>query len=377
MSIRILQVVDTLIAGGAERMAVNIANSLPVNDFSVSLATTWKTGELQSEIAPHVRKFHFLARFRYDPDVVIKFSRFLQKEDFDIIHVHSNALIITVLAHQLSRTDSLLIWHDHYGRLEIRKRPVFLYWLALSKLDGVLSVSRKLENWAVNEMKVPQNKVWYLPNFVEYPLNQENIDLNLPGKSGFRIICVANIRKQKDHLTLVKAFLQVITVIPDATLIMVGKVNEPDLLVELEDYLSEHGLKGAVHFLGQRMDVLNILRFCDVAVLSSISEAFPLVLMEYGWAKLGVVSTRVGDCEEILLGGEAGLLVQPGDISAMAEAIQNLLEHPEIRRRLAENLHEHVSRNYSKQAVMTNLVDIYQTLLQEREAKKFENPSDR
>jgi len=70
------------------------------------------------------------------------------------------------------------------------------------------------------------------------------------------------------------------------------------------------------------------------------------------------------------------LLVQPGDISAMAEAIQNLLEHPEIRRRLAENLHEHVSRNYSKQAVMTNLVDIYQTLLQEREAKKFENPSD-
>ena len=65
MSIRILQVVDTLIAGGAERMAVNIANSLPVNDFSVSLATTWKTGDLQSEIDPHVRKFHFLYFFKY------------------------------------------------------------------------------------------------------------------------------------------------------------------------------------------------------------------------------------------------------------------------------------------------------------------------
>ncbi len=351
-------------------MAVSIANSLPVNQFNISIATTWKIGDLENQVAQHIRRFDFPARFHYDPFVAVKLSHLIRKEAFDLIHVHSNALFVTVCAHRLSLTNSLLVWHDHYGRLETRKRPVLPYRMALSELDGVLSVSRKLENWAVREMKVPQNKVWYLPNFVEFQTNLQNHDLNLPGKPGYRIVCVANIRKQKDHLTLIKAFRQVKTVIPEASLLLVGKVNEPALLVELEKYIFEQGLEDAIHFLGQRMDVPNILQVCDVGILSSESEAFPLVLIEYGLARLGVVATRVGDCEEILLGGDAGMLVPPGSVSAMVEAMLMLLKDSELRRRLGDKLHGHVSRNYSKQVFIKNLLEIYQILLPHKEIEQ-------
>lgn len=366
MTLRVLQVTDTLTAGGAERMAVNIANHLPENEYTASLATTWKTGELEACISAQVRYHPVIVRRHYDLSAVQSLKNILIREKFDILHVHANALFSTILAAKLAKSRSLLLWHDHYGRLETRKRPAVIYRLALRQVDGIAAVSQKLVRWAVDEMHVPAERVWYLPNFVEFPSQAAAEPLQLPGQKGYRIVCVANFRPQKDHVTLIRAFQRVKESVPEAHLLLAGEANEPETYAALQILVLQFGLMDSVHFLGQRMDVPAILRHCDVGVLSSISEAFPLTLIEYGLARLGVAATDVGDCAAILQQGRGGILVPSANPAALADALQKLLLEPADRQRLGEQLQQHVRSAYSQSVFFEKLENIYQTLLQTR-----------
>lgn len=366
MTLRILQVTDTLTAGGAERMAVNVANHLPGNGYASSLATTWKTGELETCISAQVQYHPITARKHYDLSAVLSLKNLLIRESFNILHVHANALFPTILAAKLARSRSLLLWHDHYGRLETRKRPAAIYRLALRQVDGIAAVSQKLVRWAVDEMHVPAERVWYLPNFVEVPTQAAAEPIPLPGQNGYRIVCVANFRPQKDHFTLIRAFQRVKEAVPEAHLLLAGEANEPEIYAALQALVSQSGLADSVHFLGQRMDVPAILQQCEVGVLSSNSEAFPLTLIEYGLAKLGVAATNVGDCAAILQQGRGGILVPPANPDALADALQKLLLEPATRHKMGEQLHKHVRSAYSQSVFFEKLYGIYQTLLQAR-----------
>jgi glycosyltransferase involved in cell wall biosynthesis len=80
-------------------------------------------------------------------------------------------------------------------------------------------------------------------------------------------------------------------------------------------------------------------------------------------AGLPVVSTRVGDCATVLGDGEFGLLVDPENPDQLAEAILNLLKSPQRRQELGQRFQTHVMQNYSRQAVITQLTEIYDRVL--------------
>ncbi|MCP4655052.1 MAG: glycosyltransferase family 4 protein, partial [bacterium] len=299
---------------------------------------------------------------RFSPWAAAKLVRFLRTHRIAILHAHSTSVFIAALAARFS-PGTRLVWHDHFGRHDVEARPAWLYRPPVRRAAGVIAVSPQLAEWSRCVLGVEATRVCYLPNFVVADDGGREPASELPGVAGRRIVCVANLRPQKDHGTLVRAMAEVVERVPESHLLLVGQVIDPRYGEEIRRRIRHHRIEESVTLLGERRDVAAILRSSDVAVLSSVSEGMPLALLEYGAAAVPVVATRVGRCPEILDEGEAGRLVSPGDAQGLAAALTGLLRDPGLRRRLADALHRRVHRQYSPEAVISRLHDLYDTVL--------------
>jgi len=258
-----------------------------------------------------------------------------------------------------------LIWHDHYGNQHSVLRNPLPYRLALRFADKVIAVNRLLKEWIADSCSVSEDRVRYIPNFAvlnEAQNASASVSLELPGIKGHRVVAVANLRRQKDHITLIKAFSRVIASDPNAHLLLIGDTPDKELLDEVRTLISQKGLGEKVSILGRREDVAEILAQCDIGVISSVSEGLPLALLEYGFAGLAVASTDVGQCREVLANGEVGRLVPSGNAEKLGEALAELLENPDLREELGRKFQDHVQRNYSEDGFMKALAEVYETV---------------
>ena len=360
MTVRVLHLIDTLSAGGAERMAVNLANGLVQRGMVCSLCATRREGPLKRELSPEVRYYYLDRRARFDIAAVARLSRFVKENSIQIIHAHSSSVFLAALI-KLLHPQIRVIWHDHYGGLSVAKRSAFLYRPVIQNVDGIIAVNHQLAEWSASQLGVPGSRIRYIPNFVTD--TRKGLMGDPPGSKGFRIICVANLRPQKDHLTLIQAMKTVIAQEPRAHLILIGSDKDRETSQKILKEISLLGLESNITWLGSREDVNDILFACDIGVLSSASEGLPLVLLEYGAAGLPVISTDVGDCAEVLDYGNAGLLVPPGSSQALAEGLIRLLENPSLRDTLGSRLKERVSQNFSPTAALDQVEEIYKTVL--------------
>lgn len=347
----VLHLVDTLDRGGAERVAVELVNHLPRERFRPFLGTTRREGPLAGLVRPDVGRLRLDRKRTLDLPALRKLAAFIRENGISIVHAHSSSLFTAVLG---TPAEVRIVWHDHFGRHEEEERPDWLYRLAALRVSGVVAVDEALARWSRERLQLAAGRVWYLPNFVDGDVAAEPVDL--PGEPGRRIVCVANLRAQKDHLTLVRGFARVSREEPGAHLLLAGSEVEPDTARRVREAIT-----GNVTLLGRRDDVPALLRSCDVGVLSSSSEGFPLALLEYGHAGLPVVATRVGRCAEVL--GGAGLLVPPRDPDALADALLRLLRDAALRSRLGRELQERVRSLYSPAAVMERLERVYDAVL--------------
>lgn len=360
--IGVLQVIDSLAAGGAERVAVNIANELSRSGVDSHLCATRAGGPLEDELDPGVRFFTLGRRGRFDLGAIVRLRSYVRDHGIRILHAHSSSVFIAAAA---KRRSVGLLWHDHVGRHGIRERSSRLYRPALARCDGVVSVSLELRRWVTTQGKVPPEKTWLLHNFVSADPSETNVlSPDLAGVRGGRVVCVANLRPQKDHAMLLRAFERVVAEFPPAHLLLVGGIGDPTYERGLRAQVGSLSLVSHVTFLGARSDVASILRACDVGVLSSASEGFPLALVEYGRAGLPAIATDVGECAEVLDHGAAGIVIPPGRDDLLAGELLRLLRDPSCRQHLGDRLHRRVSSLYSADTVMAQLTKIYDTVLQ-------------
>ncbi len=134
-------------------------------------------------------------------------------------------------------------------------------------------------------------------------------------------VAVGRLIEQKDHATLLRAFASVRAELPQARLAILGS---GPLEAETRQLAAELGLKDAVTLPG-RTDIRDWLERADVFVHTSRWEGFGIVLLEAMLAGLPIVATRVSAVPEVVVDGETGLLVDPGDHTGLAEALGALL----------------------------------------------------
>lgn len=366
----VMHVTDTLEIGGAERMAVSLANYMPRSRFEPHLCTTRRSGPLADVLRPDVGRCSLDRRLTFDISAVLHLVTYIRRHKIRIIHAHGSAVFMSAAA-SLFKPFPAVIWHIHYGRHATETRVSWQYRLIKGRVKWAIGVSEALASWARNNVGVQASRVTYIPNFSQ-PTGHFSTLTDFPGTKGERIVCVANFVAEKDHLTLLRAMREIVQSRPTTHLLLVGAGSNSPWGQAAQEYIQAAHLEANVSLLGQRRDVFAILHACDIGVLSSKVEGLPLALIEYGEAGLPVVVTAVGQCADVVDHGKAGIVVQPGDDAQLAEALLQLLSSPRERATLGETLRTRVREKFSADNSVELIYAIYDSVLGREKNEKEE-----
>ncbi|MDC1197833.1 glycosyltransferase [Algibacter sp.] len=352
---KVLQLIDSLEGGGTERVAVNLANALSLNKERTFLCTTRKEGPLKESLFNDVEYLFLDKRNVFDVGAIKRLSHFVKANDIQIIHAHSSSFFLATIVKFLNYNISI-IWHDHYGNSAfLEKRKFRILKFCSRYFSHIFSVNKSLEVWAHENLKI--KNITYLPNVAV--LNEDTKITSLEGILGKRIICLANLRSQKDHFTLINAFKSTVDLFPEWTLHCVGKDFNDKYSKEVKSKIEELHLEKSVFLYDSKPDVAYFLKQCEIGVLSSKSEGLPIALLEYGLSNLAVIATKVGECETVISNDNNGLLIEPCNANQLGRALRIYLENMELRITHASRFNKHILENYSMNAQLQTINKIY------------------
>ena len=181
--------------------------------------------------------------------------------------------------------------------------------------------------------------------------------LSRPKRGAPRIVSVGRLQSPKDPITLVQALGRLSG--HDFTAFVVGEGPER---TAVEAEVRRLGLEKDIELVGERDDVAEILAESDIFVLASRSEALPLTVLEAMAAGLPVVAPRVGGLAELVVEGETGLLVPPGDPAALADALGRLIDEPGLREQFGRAGRARAEEHFAIDACLGAHLDLYSRL---------------
>ena len=352
---RILQIIDSLDAGGAERMAVNYANALSEKIEFSGIVVTRKEGILKSQLSKNVAYFYLNKKKSIDLNSVKLLKKIIVQNKIDFIHTHGTSFFTTFLV-KIIHFKIKIIYHEHYGnrasQSQFRNIPLIFCLLFFNQ---IIVVNNQLKDWFVS---IGFKKTIFLSNFGSF---DENIitETKLFGQDNKRIICLANLKNPKNHILLLKAFHSLNLLDENWSLHFVGKIFNDDYSIKIFDFINEFYLSDFVYLYDIKSDIKNILNQATIGVLCSTDEGFPVTLLEYGLAKLPVICSRVGFCADIIVDKQTGLLFESDNVNDLSLNLKDLVSNLNLRKSLSLNLNAHIKNNFSQEKIIDELIHIY------------------
>jgi glycosyltransferase involved in cell wall biosynthesis len=196
----------------------------------------------------------------------------------------------------------------------------------------------------------------YLSNFTI--LESSLLQLTpLQGTLGKRIICVANLRFQKNHIFLLDVAQILSEKYPDWSFHLLGKDFKDTYSKNLKEKIKEFQLEETVYLYDSVQDVQACVLQSEIAILTSQSEGLPVVLLEYGLLEKPVVSTSVGEIPGIIKHGYNGLLSEKTDVTGFASNLSDLIENEKQRKYLAANLKNTIEKNHGQTEIVAQFLN--------------------
>jgi len=366
--ITVLHLIGSLRVGGAEQQLVSLAPLFDRERFRIIVATMEPSGTLVERLRASntdVRALNF--RMRYFLPRLWRLCCLLRREEVDILHTHMfHASWYGRIAGLCARVP-VMIATDH-GQ-ELWKKPWDIAFERFANKYTALriAVSQDVAEILKTREGVPANKLLVIPNGVDVERFQagksgrESVRSQLGFQDGAIVVgTVARLVEPKALHFLIKAVAQVSKAVPQVRLVIVG---DGPLRGDLESAAADQGISDRVLFTGSRSDIPEMLAAFDIFALSSISEGLPVSLLEAMAAGKPIVATKVGGIPEALADGREGLLVEPGDPDALAEAVRELACNPDLAARLGRQAAEKVAAEYSIAATVRKLEEVYLRLL--------------
>lgn len=345
---RVLQLIDALKAGGAERVAVNIANALANENVPSYLVTTRDEGPLKKELNANVNYFFLERKSTLDFKALYNLKNFIQAHKISHIHAHSTSFFIATLV-KILVPGIKIIWHLHEGKkIDTSVANNKILWLCSFLFSGIVTVNEELAVWAKKTLKT--KKVQFVLNFIP-----ENSIFNISEGKKNHVVCLANLREPKNHKLILSAWNQLD--VKYWQLYLIGADYNDTYAAGLKTFIIRHNLEKSVHLLGMRSDVQVLLREASIGVLASKSEGLPMALLEYGAASLGVITTNVGQCPQVV--GDAGIVVSSNNQEQFATALQKFMDNSEVRKKAADSFRKQIKTNFTETAILPEILAIY------------------
>ncbi len=238
----------------------------------------------------------------------------------------------------------------------------------LRSFDGVIAVSGEVQRQLTGS-GTQAGKVRMVFNGIDLgPFTEGATRHRAPERrAGCTIGVVARLSPEKGHSFLLEAAVRVLAEFPDCRFALFGEGPERAALEQMADRL---GIRASVTFAGRRDDMPAVYASLDIQVFSSLQEGLPMALLEGMASRLPVVATAVGEIPTVLRHGEAGRIVPPGDIPALADALLRLLRNAGERDALADAAYEQVRANFSATRTAQEYLDVYRKVLRHEDIRE-------
>jgi len=359
-NIRVLQLIDSLEIGGAEKMAVQLANALSSRVAVSALCCTRKAGPLKTQIKNKVEYLELKKKHALDITALLRLKKFVKEHQITILHAHGSSFFIAWLFKIISPKIKL-VWHDHNGERDLTNVSNSVLKIVSSSFNHVLCVNTKLELWSKKHLYCPD--ITQVNNFITIKSSPSHSNLNilLGNRRSVKIIHVANLRVPKDHLTGIKAIELLVKDNFEVTYHLVGNYDKNDTYYKtILQYIQQNKLSNHVFIYGPKHNVKDYLEASDVGILTSTHEGLPLSLIEYALAKLVIITTDVGECKNFV--EDYAKVFEPKDFKVLYSHLKETISNTEIARLNSEKLYKKAIDLHSENAVVIKLMKVYEEL---------------
>lgn len=337
--LRILQVIDHLHIGGAQRLLDVFRIAAGPGQTTEILSMGTPEDPLHRRLSRENVTIHVEPDCRlWQPSTYLRIVRAIRRIKPDVLHLHlTYATIIGAIAGRMAGCAVVATVHNTHTVQAPGLRGTVLRFLETSAIrlfvDRVIFVGKVTEE--ANRHRFGRVPMVTIDNVVEPAdpgLRARRAEMRATlgaGESEVVILSTGRLHPTKNIGNLLEAFARVLQTRPEARLWISG---DGPLAGPLADQARRLGLGQAVAFLGGRDDVPVLLQAADIFALSSDAEGLPLALLEAMSAGLPVVATAVGSVPAYV-DAAVGRIVPPGDVDALAGALEAMVQDAGLRAR--------------------------------------------
>ncbi len=361
---RIAMMLESDEPGGAEMMVYRLSEELRDRGHEIvpigpARGVGW-LGDLFRQGGFSTEVFHLERPI--DPGCVRRFVQLFRRQHIDLVHSHEFTMAVYgSAASQLLRLPHLVTMHGGIKEYKVLRRRVALRW-ALRSSDYAVMVSRATQTQFALNLGVKPSSFTVVPNGV--PVNVGNPS-RVRAEFGITerervILAVGVLEPHKGHRILLEALGQLRSTGFNTPwrLIVAGGAggSQHESLLE---YVRAAGLGEQVDIATNRNDVADLLSLADVFVMPSLWEGLPMALLEAMVAGKAIVASATGGIPEAIINGREGVLVPPGDIAALADALRLVLVGQDVRGALAERAATRARKEFTVQVMADSYEALY------------------
>ncbi len=365
--IRVLECIRQGQIGGGETHLLSLVENIDRTKFE-PVVLSFTDGPMIIKLADMNVNTHIIYTERpFDISIWRKVRNLILNEKIDLIHCHGTRAVSNVFRAAKSLNIPLIYsihgWSFHEDQHPLIKK------IRIWGEKYLTSVTTR--NIAVSESSRASGKS-YMPSFkasvIQYGIDQKKFDpalrfKNIRGEinvdsSVLLILFVARFTKQKQPLSMIRAFAEALRQKPALHLLMVGDGDQKKEALELVGQLH---IESHVHFLPFRNDVPDLLAASDIFVLPSLWEGLPIGLLEAMSMGKPIIATNVDGTKEVIKNGENGLLIEIEDlISNLSKAIVSLAESESLRNQLSKNVLQTIKTDFTAELMTRKIEKIYE-----------------
>ncbi|MGE3508297.1 MAG: glycosyltransferase [Vicinamibacterales bacterium] len=364
--LHVMQVIRTLDGGGAELVLETLALGLDRRYFDVTICELLHTGEKAENLralgfdvvslVPHGRPRRTYVNF-------VRLGRLARKRRVDVIHTHHAAALADAVLGKLLGHRAKVVHTFHFGNYPHGDPSTMRLERAFNGgADALVAVGHGQAASICATYALPPERLRTIWNGIPtHPPRLDHARLDpYVGRERVLIGMIGTLFEQKGHTDMLAAAALLKQRGVPATFLIVG--GGP-LRNELEDRCRALGLQDTVHFLGWVKDAGEVLMpGIDIFFQPSRWEAMSMVLLEAAAAEKPIVCTAVGEATRLLAHEDSALILDVGDVSAMAEALERLVVDEPFRRRLGQRARSVVEASCTADAMVRNYERVYREL---------------
>ena len=338
---KILYIITRGELGGAQRYVLDLANTFSSTN-EVIVANGIEGEQFLIDGIGHTyqtHKFKHLIREISLEDILgfFEIRKYIKQNEFDLIHVNSTkAGVLVALAKGTVPSVYTVhgwVFNEPMNWLK-RQLYIFIEKISCRRHNKIIVLGQNNKKDAIKLQIADENKIEIIPhgikndNVTSRELIQSSYNID---SKNINIVTIANFYKTKGLLFLIKTVRILKKINPNIKLYIFGDGPEKTLLEKEADGLD------SIFFLGRIPYAGHALRGFDLFVLPSLKEGLPYAILEAMEAQIPIITTTVGEIPNILENEKTALLVKPADSTALANAIQKLINNPTFGSTLAAN----------------------------------------